>query len=174
MSEAIAKDYIGYEYKDVTVKRDLQPIYMDSYSNFGWTLEDTTTPEHRVGSITIKFKRDRKIRNKAELTRLQRQFDACIEEIQKLEFSKILVASGVAYMIGVLGTAFMAGAVFAYLGNLIALMVLLAIPGFIGWIVPYISYVLIRRKKVAEVTPLIDQKYDEIYEVCEKANGLLS
>lgn len=90
-----------------------------------------------VSTVTMKFKRNRKIRNKSELTRLQRQFDAIANEIVSLENSKVVGASTVAYIIGVLGTAFMAGSVFAYLGARIPLCIILAIPAFIGWIIPY-------------------------------------
>lgn len=45
-----------------------------------------------MDSVTLKFKRNRKICNKAELTRLQRNFDACIAEIQSLKTSKRIMA----------------------------------------------------------------------------------
>lgn len=166
--------FIGYEYKDVTVKQELESIYADSYPNFGWELEKTTNPFAGVSAVTMKFKRDRKIRNKAELTRLQRQFEAFVNEIVSLEKSKVIGASTAAYIIGVLGTAFMAGSVFAFLGNMIPLCIIFAVPGFVGWIIPYICFVSICKRKSAKVEPLIDQKYDAIYEVCEKANSLLS
>ncbi len=176
MNEAVMGDntFVGYEYKDVTVKNDMVSVYADGYTNFGWTLEGTSHPIQKVGAVTLKLKRDRKIRNKAELTRLQRQFDSCVNEIITLENSKVIAAATVSYVIGIIGTAFMAGSVFAYLANMLALMVILAIPGFVGWIIPYFCYVRISKKKADKVTPLIDGKYDEIYDVCEKANGLLS
>lgn len=167
------KNFVGYEYKDVTVKRNMEPVYADGYTNFGWTLEGTSVPFQSVGSVTMKFKRDRKIHNKAELSRLQRQFDSCVAEIETLEHSKVIGASAAAYGIGIIGTAFMAGSVFAHLANMLPLSVILAIPGFAGWIVPYFCYCSICKKKTDKVAPQIDKKYDEIYEVCEKANGLL-
>lgn len=165
-------NFVGYEYKDLTVKRKMESVYVDGYNNFGWALEGISTSIQNVGSITMKFKRDRKIRNKAELTRLQRQFDAAVTEIETLENSKVIAASVVAYVIGVIGTAFMAGSVFAYLDNMLPLSIILAIPGFVGWIIPYLLYCSISKKKTNTVAPMIDQKYDEIYEVCEKANAL--
>lgn len=104
---------------------------------------------------------------------MQRQFDACVTEIQSLDFSKYVKASAVAYAIGVIGTAFMAGSVFAVTSNMTELCVVLAIPGFLGWVLPYLCYRKINKRKTEEVTPLIDQKYDELYTVCEKASGLL-
>lgn len=163
-------NFVGYDYQDVTAKQAMASIYTDSYENFGWTLENQAT---KVDSVVMKFKRNRKIRNKAELTRLQRQFDACMSEIQSLEFSKYTKASAIAYAIGVVGTAFMAGSVFAVTADKVALCIVLAVPGFLGWIVPYLCYRSISKKKEAQVTPLIDQKYDELYALCEKANHLL-
>lgn len=166
-------NFIGYEYKDITVKRMMESVYADGYSNFGWALEGTSTSVQNVGSVTLKFKRDRKIRNKVELTRLQRQFDACVAEIETLESSKVTGASIAAYLIGIVGTAFMAGSVFAYEADLLPLTIILAIPGFAGWIIPNFCYRGIRKQKTNKVSPLIDQKYDEIYEACQKANALL-
>lgn len=166
-------NFVGFEYQDITVKRTMASVYTDGYENFGWTMEGTSSSATKVDTVTIKLKRDRKIRNKAELTRLQRQFDACVMEIQSLEFSKFALASAVAYVIGVIGTAFMAGSVFAVTSNMISLCVVLAIPGFVGWVLPYLCYRKISKKKTDTVTPLIDKKYDDIYAVCEKASGLL-
>lgn len=166
-------NFIGYEYQTVATPQSLESVYADGYQNFGWEMEGTSAPAG--GTTSIKFKRDRKIRNKAELTRLQRQFDACAGEIKSLEQSKSIKASIVAYALGLIGCAFMAGSVFAITAvppNTI-LCIILSVPGFIGWIIPYFCYVFIRRKKAEAINPLIDKKYDEIYEVCEKANSLL-
>lgn len=165
--------YVAYEYTEMTVKRSMEAVYADSYESFGWSVEGTSTPVGKVDSITMKFKRDRKIPNKAELTRLQRQFDAYVGEIVSLEQSKYIKASAVAYVLGVIGTAFMAGSVFAVVSDHVALCIFLAVPGFLGWIAPYFCYCSIRRKKASEITPLIEKKYDELYEVCEQASCLL-
>ena len=106
--------FIGYEYQEVSVKRSMASVYADGYSNFGWQIDGTTEQPGKMGSISMKFKRDRKIRNKAELTRLQRNFDSCVSEILTLESSKYIMASVAAYAVGIIGTAFMAGSVFHY------------------------------------------------------------
>ncbi len=167
-------NFIGFEYKDVTAVHGMEALWSDSMESFGWVLEGSAaslTPN--FNTVNLKFKRDRKIRNKAELTRLQRQFEAAVKEIEKLENSKALEASAAAYGIGVIGTAFMAGSVFSYLGGFIPLCIILAIPGFLGWILPYFLYNKLKSKKTASITPLIDNQYEVIYETCEKASGLL-
>ncbi len=167
-------DFIGYEYKDVIISREMEALYADGYANFGWKLENTyPVPLIGINLVVMKFKRDRKIRNKAELTRLQRQFDSCVREIQDMEKSKTVSASIAAYTIGLTGIVFLAGSLLAYLKSIISLCVVLAIPGFIGFILPYFAYQSLYAKKSIKVTSLIEGKYDEIYEVCEKADSLL-
>jgi len=165
-------NFIGFEYTSITVKKDLESAVVDGYANFGWK------PEGReatlgTGSTGLKFKRDRKIRNKEELSRLQREFITHIKELESLEASKTSGAQIAAFTIGFVGTAFLAGATFSYLAGFIPLMIILAIPGFIGWILPYFIYNGVRRKKTTNVSVLIENQYDAIYEICQKANGLL-
>ncbi|MBC1458660.1 hypothetical protein [Listeria newyorkensis] len=163
-------DFVGYEYKDITINQEQESLFVDGYTNFGWDLDSVSKS---VTSLKIKFKRDRKIRNKAELTRLQRQFDACVDEMEQLERSKKTTARIVAYGIALVGTIGMACSVFAVTSGLITLSVIFAIPGVLGWLIPYFSYKKLYQKKAAEITILMDQKNEELYEVSKKANGLL-
>ncbi len=105
--------FIGYEYMEVAADRQMEAVYADSYPSFGWRLDACTPCVQGLTRVTMKFKRDRKIRNKAELTRLQRQFESGAAEIAALEKSKTLGASAAAFLIGIVGTAFMAGSVFS-------------------------------------------------------------
>lgn len=173
MNDMKNNNFVGYEYTTATIKSDLESMVVDGYTNFGWKPEgrDTTLG---IGAASIKFKRDRKIRNKAELSRLQREFDNHVREIENLEASKTSGAQIAAFTIGFIATAFLAGATFSYLAGFLPLMIILAIPGFIGWILPYFVYNGVRRKKTTKVSALIENQYDAIYEICEKANGLLT
>lgn len=168
------KDFTGYEYRNITVKKSMQSVYADSFGSFGWIAEGIGEAVGKVDSVVMKFRRDRKIRNKSELTRLQKQFEACTAEIVSLEKSKVTKAAGIAYAVGVIGCVFMAGAVFSVIAGNIPLCAIFAIPGFLGWIAPYLIFRSISGKRTEEVNPLIDQKYDELYSVCEKANALLN
>lgn len=180
------KEYIGYEYKEVFVERDKVSMYLDAYENFGWITDDHTQSAINAsliniphtgnfGKVAIKLKRDRKIMNKAELTRLQRHFESSMSAIDTLEKSKTSFATAVAIGIGVIGTAFMAGSTFAVTAEppMIVLCILLAIPAFIGWILPYFVYKALAKRKTAEVNELIEQQFDEIHEICEKGSKLL-
>lgn len=149
----------------------MESVYADGYTNFGWILEGASYAQG-TSQVNLKFKRDRKIPNKPESTRLQRQFEACVLEIENMESSKVRSATALACAIGVIGTAFMAG--FAIVVDYpAAASVVLAIPGLAGWILAYPCYCMIKKKKTNEVQPFIDGKYDEIYEACENAHHLL-
>ena len=63
---------------------------------------------------------------------------------------------------------------FAYLNGLLPLMVILAVPGFLGWIAPYFCYQKIQRRRAEQTAPIIEQKNDEIYSVCEQGCRLLT
>ena len=178
--------FIGYEYKEVTADPGHVSFLIDGYANFGWEIDENVMPgglekyPERTGSphhrkTVIRFKRDRKIINKMELTRLQRNFDACVSQIGQLEKEKTSRPMVTALTVGIIGTAFMAGSTFAVTADppLIALCIILAIPGFLGWILPYFLYRAGVRKQTEKITPLIEEKYDEIYEICEKGNKLL-
>lgn len=169
------KSFIGYEYKEITVSSDLVSMYLDCYENFGWIPEEELPYTGNPHRVTIRMKRDRKIINKMELTRLQRNFEACANDLNKLEKAKTSAAIIWALAVGIMGTVFMAGSTFAVVNEppIIWLCVLLAIPGFIGWIFPYFIYSRIVKKQTEKLQPLIEEKMEEIYEVCEKGHSLL-
>lgn len=166
----------SYDYLNVTVERDLCSQYMDGYQSMGWQLDPNLSQETAGSKTTIHMKRSRNILNKMELTRLQRHYEACMQEIIALEASRQSIPTMVAIGMGVVGCAFMAG------GTMVVtlaeppiywLMVLLAIPGIALWALAYPAYKAIQRRRTSRVLPLIDAKYDEAYEVCAKAQQLL-
>ena len=168
------ENFVGYEYKEITTTRDMESVYLDGYPHFGWQPDGVAPSAIGFSHVNLRFKRDRKIKNKAEISRLQRQFEACIAEIGNLERSKTSSAFVTAMTVGLIGTVFLAGATFAFIyAELIPLMVILAIPGFIGWGLPYMLYKRIVAKRSAVVIPLIENQYDALCDVCEKGHAML-
>ena len=165
------QSFISYEYKELNVKEDQASFYLDCYENFGWKQDENFPPQNKGDLVTLKLKRNRKIVNKVELTRLQRHFEADMQDIVSLENSKTSLATILALLIGILGTVFMAGSVFAVTAEppIIWLCILLAIPAFAGWILPYFVYKKVKEEKTKKITPYIE---DEIYEICEKGHSL--
>lgn len=167
--------YIGYEYKEVAVKPEYSSFYSDCYQNFGWQVEGNPVYTRGEKMLLLRLKRDRKITNKTELTRLQRHFEACASEIETMERHKTSQPLTLAICVGLVGTVFMAGATFAVTHDppLIRGMILLAIPGLLGWIMPYFLYQNRRAAQTKKIQPLIEHKQENIYEICEKGHALL-
>lgn len=174
-------DFMEYEYKELIAESSKVSFLIDGYECFGWELDEELSGSSKEDNLpnqkkkVIRLKRNRKLVNKMELTRLQRNFEACVNEIAALENSKTSVATMVAISMGIIGTAFMAGSVFAIAVQPphIVLSILLAVPAFLGWIFPNLLYKKIVSKQTKKLTPLIEEKYDELYELFEKGNKLL-
>lgn len=90
------------------------------------------------------------------MTRLQRHFEADMQDIVSLENSKTSLATILALLIGILGTVFMAGSVFAVTAEppIIWLCILLAIPAFAGWFCRILSIKKSKKK---------DEKDNSVY-----------
>lgn len=175
--------YIGYEYKEIVVDKSRVSFLLDGYKNFGWEADGNISKYYEErknfqlqNRVVQRIKRNRKINNKTELTRLQKNFESCVKEIEILEKSKTQVATMYTFMTAIVGTAFMAGAIFVVTAQSLHIILcsLLAILGFIGWIFTCFVYKWMVGRRTKKVTPLIEEKYDEIYEICEKGNRLLS
>lgn len=169
------KNFISYDYKKITVKKDQISMFLDGYESFGWIPDENMQQASVMEKYTIPLKRDRKIINKTELTRLQNHFESCMKEIEELENSIHSVATMISIIIGLVGTAFMAGSVFAIVNTppIIWLGIILAVPAFTCWILPVFLYKRVSSSRDKKIRPIIEQKYNEAYEICEKGNNLL-
>lgn len=169
------QQFAMYEYKELSVSSSLASFYLDCYENFGWKQDEHFAPQSRNEKLILKLKRNRKIANRAELTRLQRNFEADLKEIEALENSKTTLATMLSLIVGILGTACMTGAVFAVTADpsVVWLCIFFAIPAFAGWIFPYFIFRMVKARKIERIAPYIEEKYDEIYEICEKGHSLL-
>ncbi len=176
------REFVGYEYKEVCADKNQISFLIDGYENFGWEVDGNVCEKADAGrnpqfqnKRILHLKRNRKIVNKMELTRLQRNFEACVNEIEALEKAKTSKATMRALTVGIVGTAFMAGATFAVTADPphIILCIILAIPAFIGWILPYFIYRKTAAEETEKMNRLIEEKYDEIYAICEKGSRLL-
>ena len=170
------KGFIAYDYKEIEAKGERLSLLLDAYESLGWEIDERG--ESDTGDLQkkkVRLRRDRKIINKVDLTRLQRNLEACVASIDELERSVISSATLYSVLLGLVGTAFLALATFAAVAPEpeILLCTVLAVPGFAGWIAPWFVYKRIRRKRREKTMPLIEEKYDEIYEICEKGQKLL-
>ena len=169
--EKSGADYVGYEYTTRTVPKELASMYLDAYPQFGWEQDANRPMTEAPGHVTLNFKRDRCICNKMELTRLQRSFDGCVGQIIRLEQSKRTMPTLWAITVGVIGGFFLAVSVMAVSGEVqhwLACAVF-GVPGLCCWAAPYFLYRALVGRQIDRLSPLIEEKYDELYEICEKA-----
>ena len=76
--------FVSFDYKEAAVERERLSQALDGYACLGWELD---RQEGAGGQIRLFLRRDRHILTKAELTRLERQFEACLDAIRALEAS---------------------------------------------------------------------------------------
>lgn len=189
MKNSETKEFVAYEYLNINVKSEKEPLYADCYEAFGWAVvNNTTTLEEgdyyinnsNVNSsklVNLKLKRDRKIPNKGELQNLQRKLENSLKELEKLEREPETKGIMKALTIGLLGTIFLAISVFAitakdlYIINYITCAIT-GIIGLIGWALGFISYKNTKNKVTESNTILIEEAYNTIYDCCEKASKL--
>lgn len=171
------KDFVSYEYKTVTVKSKDQSKTMDMYEAFGWDI--TTVTPATLDGVTLSLKRDRKLKHKQELTKLERQAEDLTATINGLERSKTLGGNIFSYIFGVIATLILGG------GMCLVMLIENSVPALIGGIVlgiigivlcsvNYVIYKNVVTKKTKQVLPVIDQTEEKLSNVLENGNGLLN
>jgi hypothetical protein len=167
-------DFVAYEYTTIRVERDLEPLYKDAYSNFGWIVEGYGPSLPNVTLVSVKLKRDRRIKNRPMVLELQRQCENALTSITSLEKAKTTTAMAWSLGLGIVGSALLAGAVFAINADLIVLSIPLGALGLVGWTAGYLAHSRVKASKTAQLAPLIDRQYDVVYETGEQASRLLA
>lgn len=195
--------FVGYEYKTVTVRTEMEGLWVDSERNFGWELDkkEPAIVKHVWGplrvmlaplallpgsqcdklivdresekKVVLTFKRDRMTENKDKLGRLETGFERSAAAIDALEAAKTAGGTAAAYAAGLLGTVFMGISVFSYLGGMLPLCILFAVPGFIGWVLPPFLKHMMVAKKTRAVQPHMEKQHEDIYQICREANVIL-
>lgn len=197
------KKYTGYDYKDLVVSRKLEPVWRDSYNSFGWEVEEGRAARKKPvwgplrvmaaplallpGSffknmvsgyesedeMELRLKRDRQIQNKNELNRLQASMEGTLNEMEHMEETKTFGASAAAYAIGLVGTIFMGLSVFSYLAANLQACIVLAVPGFLGWLLPFAAYAVLKKRRERSVSEAMAGKFDELNTICMQAHALV-
>lgn len=170
------KDFVSYEYKTVTVKSKDQTKAMDLYEAFGW--EVTATTPTFIDGVTLSLKRDRKLKHKQELIKLERQAEETLGTINGLYRAKTAGASVFAYLFGVIATLILGG------GMCLVMLIENSVPALVGGIllglvgialcaVNYPVYKTLVAKKTKQILPIVDDNEEKLANVLEKGNDLL-
>lgn len=187
MKNSVTKDFIAYDYLKLEVLTDLEQLYVDCYQSFGWeltkVLEKTKDQDYYINGgilienplVTLKFKRNRKIKNKAELLKLQKNMEDSFKKIDKLKKEPELVSTMYSLILGIIGMLFIIFSILSLTSKspFYILGVINGIVGAIGFISAFFMYNK-KRKQIQEKNEiLIEEEYNNIYEHCEKAYNLI-
>lgn len=171
------KNFISYEYSTKTVKAKDQTKAIDMYEAFGW--EVTSTAPTLVDGVTLSLKRDRKLKHKQELTRLERQAENVFETINGLHRAKTMGASIFAYVFGSIAALVFGG------GMCLTMLMEGSIPAFVGGIalgvagiallcgVNYFIYKKLVDKKTKTLLSVIDENEEKLANILEKGDDIL-
>lgn len=202
MKQTIGTKYTGCEYKTVIVNRKQENLWKDAENSLGWQLEKErpaivkkafgairimTAPlaifggrlreiqqDHEsLEQVELTFKREKSLSADKNLQLLQKQFEENAESIEKIHQVPERAAAMWAYGIGLVGTVFMGGATFAVLAGMTVPGVILAVPGFTGWIFSGVAYHKVKAKKQQEAAVLANEKQEKISHICENAAGII-
>ena len=170
------RDFTTYEYRTVTLKVKDQTRAIDMYEAFGWEVT-ATTPTY-VDGVTLSLKRDRKLKHKQELNKLERQAEETFTTINRLHRAKTLGASIFAYIFGVIAILVFGG------GMCLSMLIENSMPALVGSIVlgivgivlcgvNYLIYKKISEKKIKQILPIIDDNEEKFANILEKGDELL-
>lgn len=166
--------HTSYEYARTTVANDLVTVTCDCYENLGWELTGSKTSQ-AGGTTALSFRRSRKIRNKAQLVKIQRTMDDLIASITTLEGEKTRKAGVRALTLGILSTLVLGvGMCCTMVWNLMVLGIIVGLVGIAGCVAAWLLYRSTVAKETERATPSIEAAYDSLATACEEAQTVLA
>lgn len=169
---AAPEGFAAYEYSSVRAPRDLEPLYIDAYRNFGWEAE----PDGRqVGAaVNLRLRRPRVTGSRRELGELERSTRRALESIASLQRSCVVVPLVVSGLIGLLGCALLFVSVMGVSTGGVALApIAIGIGGLMLWLIAYGAFVALQRRRVRATAPEIDRLHDVVFDNGERAAALI-
>lgn len=173
-----AKTFYSYDY--LTVDTDLKKASqtMDYYESLGWEITGSNERAEMMGKTVLNFRRDRKIKNKDQLLRMQKKMEDAMESIEVLQKQKKSGATVLSLVIGIVGALILGiGMCMCMLNPTLGLMIGGCIVGVVGIIVCGVNYYIFKKavsKKSAKINPIISKKGDELANFCEEAQKYLN
>lgn len=175
MEEQQMENFITYDYFTTRTSAESATMVADYYESLGWELTNRTG----FLNLTLTFRRDRKIANKSDLVKAQKNLDSALKHIELLEKKKTASPRLASVIFGSISSLILGLGMSSCLvwGNETIYMiagVIVGVVGIIGCLVTYPLFSKLRRNSTAKVLPFINSKYDEISNICENANKLVA
>lgn len=166
--------HTSYEYARTTVSNDLVTVTCDCYENLGWELTGSKMSS-AGGTTALSFRRSRKIKNKAQLVKIQRTMDDLIDSIAGLEGEKTRKATMRAVSLGIVAALVLGvGMCCTMVWSLMALGIIVGVVGIVGCVAAWPLYRSTVASETARVTPRIEAAYDSLATACEEAQTVLA
>jgi hypothetical protein len=167
--------YHNFEYKKLKIVEDDYSAYVDGYRNFGW-IRDENVREVKEGIyVTVALKRNRQISNKAELTRLQQNFEDYMKQIKRLYRFVRIPATVSSALTGIAGTALLIIAIWIFCDfhRWNVMNSIFAVMGIVLQTTALFVYKKVYVARYIKIGPFIEAKRNELYEICDKGRRLL-
>lgn len=164
----------SYEYARTTVASDLVTVTCDCYENLGWELTGSKASP-ASGTTALVFRRSRKIKNKAQLVKIQRTMDDLIASISALEGEKTRKAAMRALTLGILSALVLGvGMCCTMVWDLMLPGVIVGVVGIVGCVAAWLLYRSTVARETERITPSIEAAYDGLATACEEAQTVLA
>ena len=196
------EEFVAYEYKNVTVKKESASMYEDCMSNFGWELIDesfpgfaagenissqiagaatsfasaVSAPQNAVSNLEVvhKYRRDREIKKNREVALLEKECEQALSAIGAITRKDQAWTMGTSLGIGILGTVFLGFAVYNFIFSNIVWGILLAIIGVAGWAIGFFANMKGGQSRAMKSDTKVQDQIDIAYSACERAHALLA
>lgn len=161
-----------WDYQTITVARSEAEERLTALEVFGWTLQDQVPTILDRRTATFFLRRDRAIADRAALDALEAEHLDAVTEVERLQRSPERVARTVAIIAGLVGVAYMGGAVFAYLDGGGLTYYILAAVAFAHCFLPIPLKKTILKKRSASVSGRLAEQRQAAHDVLEAAHAL--
>ncbi|WP_312072158.1 hypothetical protein [Anaerotignum propionicum] len=158
------------EYIEVKINYKLYPMCIDCYHAFGW--EDISTIRG-ITSVKLRLTRSKKIKNRVELCKLQRECEDALmglERLLNLQNMKYIRVACVISTISILFSLITLITCFLRLFLLSVILSCLSVIGLGSIIFIHNKYIRIIKKEYVQE---INEYYDKLYYLCNKAEQLI-
>lgn len=153
---------------------DLAQVAVDCYESLGYELtgQRVSVPG---GQVTLSFRRDRAVKSKAQLSKIQRTMDDTLVSIATMEAEKTKKATDQVVILGTLSALVFGLGMSCTMvwTNLMVPGIVIGVIGIAGGILTWMRYKNVCESEIARLNPRIEEEYDRVATLCEEAQAIL-
>lgn len=167
----------AYDYLSVQVPEAYEPLYNDCYESLGWEYMESLDvhsgqQHHAEDRLHLGYRRRHRIKNRAKLAALQKELEAELKSLWRLEHKGDTLGLAGAMLLGIAGAAVLGFGIRFILRGQGFGGALLAVPGLAGCAGALPLYLRIRRMNAEKALPVARQARALLYRRFEAARKL--